>query len=71
MVRDLTKFAKYHLFADIVILITVVSVIVFAVIEAAENGWGNNAYAVNPNSWVTMIGYSVFVYEGIGLSMFF
>lgn len=65
--KDQTKFSQYHLLADAIILTTMVTVLLFATENVKDNGWAEDAPAVNSKTWFIMVGYSVFVYEGIGV----
>lgn len=66
-VRKIEKFAVTHIFADAMIVITLVIVMVYGVKNIGENGSQlKTIYALNPETWSSAIGFSVFSYEGIG-----
>lgn len=67
-VRKIEKFAVTHIFADVMILVTIIIVIVYGVINIKNDGGNhiNTIYAFNPDTWASAIGFSVFSYEGIG-----
>ena len=70
-VKDMTTFSKYHAFADLIILITVLSIGCFTIVKASKDGFGENVVAVNTNTWANMVSFSVYLFEGMGLSKFF
>lgn len=39
-IKDLAKFSKFHLAADFIILVTILTVVAFATQNVEENGWG-------------------------------
>lgn len=68
MVRGIEKFAFTYIIADILILITAITIVVFATIHYNETGhWGSGIQAVNTNTWLTMIGSAIYAFEGIGV----
>jgi proton-coupled amino acid transporter len=67
LVRKIEKFAVTHIFADVMIFVTVLIVIVYGIINLKDEGNRiDTIYAVNPETWSASIGFSVFSYEGIG-----
>ena len=66
-IRKIEKFSVTHIFADVLILVTTIVILVYAFIHAAEEGMGKGVYAINPTLWLDMIGFSVYSYEGIGV----
>lgn len=69
-VKDISKFAAYNLFANIIILISIVVVIYVCVTDIENDGRGKDFSEVGID-WANMIGYSVYAYEGVGLSKLF
>jgi proton-coupled amino acid transporter len=67
LVRRIEKFSITHIFADALILITTIVILVYASKHLSENGWGNGVLALNPATWLDMIGSAVYSYEGIGV----
>ena len=72
LVRKIEKFAVTHVFADVMILITLLTIVVYGAIELADNGnqitkKQEGVYAVNPVTWASSIGFAVYSYEGIGV----
>ena len=55
LVRKIEKFAVTHIFADIMILLTIVTIVVYGSIELSQNGnkigKDPGVYAVNPLTW--------------------
>eukprot|EP00347_Sterkiella_histriomuscorum_P012049 403370085 len=67
LVRKIEKFAWTHLIADALILITTIVILVYALIQLSKYGWGTGNQVFNTATWLTMIGSSVYSYEGIGV----
>ena len=67
LVRKIEKFSITHIFADALILITTVVILIYASINLSEKGWGSGIYALNTATWLNMIGSAVYSYEGIGV----
>lgn len=67
LVRKIEKFAVTHIFADVMIFVTCLIVIVYGIINLKDEGNRiDTIYAINPETWSASIGFSVFSYEGIG-----
>jgi solute carrier family 36 (proton-coupled amino acid transporter) len=68
-VRKIEKFAKTHVFADIMIFATLVACITYATIhDVRNNGFTTEGFkAFNPALWPDAIGFSVYAFEGIGI----
>ena len=67
LVRKIEKFAVTHIFADALILITTIVILVYASIQLKDKGWGKGIHALNTATWLDMIGSAVYSYEGIGV----
>ena len=67
MVRKIEKFSVTHIFADALILITTIVILVYALIRLRDSGWGSGVMALNTATWLDMIGSAVYSYEGIGV----
>jgi len=67
LVRKIEKFAFTHIFADALILITTIVIIVYASIQLHDHGWGTGNVPLNSATWLNMIGSAVYSYEGIGV----
>jgi solute carrier family 36 (proton-coupled amino acid transporter) len=67
LVRKIEKFAITHIFADALILITTIAILVYASQKLANEGWGTGVMALNTATWLDMIGSAVYSYEGIGV----
>lgn len=67
-VRKIEKFAVTHIFADVMIVLTVIVCCIYGGLYMKQNGGGrlDTVYAFNPVTWSSSIGFSVFSYEGIG-----
>lgn len=66
-VRKIERFSVTHIFADMLILITTIVILVYAFIQLSNNGWGGGIDALNTATWLNMIGSAVYSYEGIGV----
>lgn len=68
-VRKIEVFAATHVFADFMILITIVVISVYAGLEIKDNGGVSTAGVqfINPTLWPDAIGFSVYAFEGIGV----
>ena len=71
MIRDLKNFSQFHIFGDLVILVTFISVVLCSSFDSFPEEQPDTFPGINENSWYIMVGYSVFVFEGIGLSNYF
>ena len=67
MVRKIEVFAVTHLFGDIMIIITVVVICVYASIDVADDGVQMSGIKPVGSLWADAIGFSVYTYEGIGV----
>jgi len=67
MVRKIEVFAATHLFADVMIIISIVTIFVYAGIDIANDGPNFSEVGPVDNLWATAIGFSVYTYEGIGV----
>lgn len=68
--RRIEKFAFTFIIADILILITVITIVVYASIHISEKKvWGEGVELINTSTFLTMIGSAVFSFEGIGIVM--
>lgn len=68
LVRKIQTFAKFHLFGDIMVLLTVVVCIVYSSISVANNGWLDKDLPLfNNKEWPNCIGFAVYSFEGIGV----
>jgi proton-coupled amino acid transporter len=65
-IREIGKFAFSYLIADVLILVTGLVILVFATMNLSDNGWGEGVVAFNDATWLSMIGSSIYAYEGIG-----
>jgi len=67
-VRKIEVFAATHLFGDIMIIITVVVLCIYAGIDVGKDGWKTEGIpALNTTLWPDAIGFSVYTFEGIGV----
>lgn len=66
-IRKIETFNWSHIFADILIISTILIIITYGLIHLKNNGWGEGVVAVNYNTYFNMIGFAVYSYEGIGV----
>ena len=69
LIRKIEIFAPTHLFADAMIVITLIAVIVYGMINISNEGHANlnTVSPINSATFADAIGYSVYSYEGIGV----
>ena len=70
MVRKIEKFAKFHVFGDAMIFITLTVIVIFTSVEVSNNGWGDNNPSIawfNKSLWPDSIGFAIYAFEGIGV----
>ena len=70
LVRKIEKFAFTHLFADVLIVVTLTVIVVLGCIKWKDDGdqiSNPGIHFINPTSWYDAIGFSVYSYEGIGV----
>ncbi len=65
-VREIEKFAFSYVLADVLILATTIIILGFSTYTLANSGWGEEIKALNGDTWLTMIGSSIYAYEGFG-----
>lgn len=72
LVRDITKFSPTFLFGNLMILANIVVVVIYLSIRVSKpkeegGGWGTGYQAINTLEYWSMIGFSCYCYEGIGM----
>jgi proton-coupled amino acid transporter len=65
-VRKIETLAPTHVFADLMIFITVVSILTYAFIKIDKDGF-QPVPALNENTFIDAIGSMVYSYEGVGV----
>ena len=70
-VRNISKFSFTFLIGNTLILTTVIIVSTVLTMKFAESGYklGPNVEAINYDSYMIMVGFSVYAFEGIGVVM--
>lgn len=71
-VRKIQKFKIGFIFGVFMILVTVVAISIYCFIELEKRDWARpdpNYVALNKDSYWNMIGFSFFMFEGIGSVM--
>lgn len=67
-VRKIEVFAKFHLFADIMIVLTITVIVIYGSIELAKTGNKvSQVPFINSETYTDAIGFSVYCFEGIGV----
>jgi proton-coupled amino acid transporter len=69
-VRRIEKLAFTHIIADCLIFVTAITILVVAALHIKDKGisaWGEGVPAINESTWLTMIGSSIYSFEGIGV----
>ena len=69
LVRKIEAFAKFHIFGDAMIIITLIVMCVFAGIQDEKDGWENSPELTwfNKKLWPDAIGFAVYSFEGVGV----
>ena len=67
-VRKIEKFAPFHLFSDLMIFLTIITICIFAAKNVSRDGGYETAgiQFITP-IWPNAIGFSVYAFEGIGV----
>ena len=65
--RKIEKFSFTYFLADMLILLTVIVIFVYASLHVKDHGWGQEVPLFNSSTWLTMIGSAVTSFEGIGV----
>ena len=68
-VRNIAKFSFTFLIGNLCIMSTVVIVSVYMTKDVYETGFGPGLVAMNHDSYWSMVGFSIYAYEGIGVVM--
>lgn len=67
-VRRIEVFASTHVFADAMIAITIITIIVYSIKKDVSDGnHFDDLVALNTETWPDTIGFAVYAYEGIGV----
>ena len=68
-VRKIEKFAFFHIFADIAIMIGVLTISIYAGLELKENGntFSEQTEPINTKTFMSFIGLASYTFEGIGI----
>lgn len=75
LVRKIQVFAKFHVFGDIMVAVTVITCMAYATADVSKEGWtpdypgetGHGLPAFNSKLWPNCIGFAVYAFEGIGV----
>ena len=68
-VRNISKFSFTFLIGNLCIISTVIIVSLYLSQDLYHNGLGPNLQPINHDGYWSMVGFSCFVYEGIGIVM--
>jgi solute carrier family 36 (proton-coupled amino acid transporter) len=67
-VKRIESIAFTYIFADALIFITAITIIIFATFHIREKKvWGEGVPALNESTWLTMIGSAIYSFEGVGV----
>jgi proton-coupled amino acid transporter len=67
-VRKIQKFAKFHVFADIAIGLTICVIVVYTFMFYQEQkGFSEDVTPINQDKYFVFFGTSIYVFEGIGI----
>jgi proton-coupled amino acid transporter len=67
LIRKIEVLAPTHLFADVMIVVTLLTLMVYACIRVHKNGGFSYVPAINGPTFLDAIGSSIYSYEGIGV----
>lgn len=67
MVRKIEVFAVTHVFADAMIIISMIAIFIYAGIDLGRDGPNMSEIGPVGEYWADSIGFSVYSYEGIGV----
>lgn len=59
-IRKIQTLNGSHIFADIIIMMTVLIIVTFGVVHLSKHGWGKEVVAVNHKTYLDMLGFAVF-----------
>ena len=67
-VRRIQYFAKFHVFADISVMLALIVIVVYGVFTVRSNhSFSNDVQPINTNHFMVFIGTCVFAFEGVGI----
>lgn len=66
-VRKIEVFAATHIFADLMILLAIVTIVSFGTVEIKDHGLKSDVEFFNSKTFTDAIGFSVYAFEGIGM----
>lgn len=67
LVRKIEKFAFFHIFADVAIMIGLTVIIIYASIELSKHGFTDDVEPINTKTFLSFIGLAAYTFEGIGI----
>ena len=69
LVRKMEKFAFFHVFADIAILIGIITIVTYATMYLADNDWtfSEDVEMINTRTFLSFVGMAAYTFEGIGI----
>lgn len=68
MVRKIETFAKFHVFGDAMIFISLIVIVIFASASDKTNGFQDQGVPwFNKQLWPDSIGFAIYAFEGIGV----
>ena len=67
-VRKIEVYAQFHAFADFIIVLTLIVIVLYATESIQANGSQLDTVSpVDSSHWYNSIGFSVYAFEGIGV----
>merc|ERR1712151_389292 len=67
-VRKIEKLAFTHVFSDILIIVSILVLCIFAGIDVGRDGWQTDCIKpISTTFWPSAIGFSMYAFEGIGV----
>jgi solute carrier family 36 (proton-coupled amino acid transporter) len=67
LIRKIEKFAFFHIFADIGIIIGVITITIYAIVHVSDEGFSEHTEMINNKLFLSFVGLAAYTFEGIGI----